>query len=71
MPEEGPEGQPGGVEDALPARPLLLEDLLDHGLGKDAVETEFGPGDSAMPELEELEAEPGRGRLSHAEPPCG
>ena len=42
LPEEGPEGQPGGVDDAPPGGALLLEDLPDGGLGEEGVEAEHG-----------------------------
>ena len=58
LPEEGPEGQPGGGEDPLPGGPFFLEDLLDLGLGEDGVEAQRGPGGGPVSEPGELETEP-------------
>ena len=59
LPEEGPEGHPGGVEDLLPSGPFVAEDLRDRGLGQDVVEAQLGLGSLVGGEAMDLEAEPG------------
>ena len=71
LPEERPEGQPRGVGDGSPSRSLLLEDQADQGLRKHGVEPEIGPGNGVVLEPGDLEAEPWRGKLTHAGAPCG
>src|SRR5262249_35068484 len=71
LPEEGPEGQPGGEDDRFPGGAFLVEDLSDGGLREDVVEAELGLGSSRLQEAVELGAEPGCGSMSHARPPCG
>src|SRR5215210_2542589 len=69
LPEEGPEGQPRGVEDLLPSGALLLKDLSDGGLGEDAVEAQFGLGRRLLSQPMDLEPKPRCGRVSHRGPP--
>src|SRR4029077_14805167 len=71
LPEEGPEGQEGGLDDELPSGAFFREDLLDGELGEDAVEAQLGLGCGLLLQPEHLEAEPGRGTVSHGRPPCG